>query len=178
MTPPPDITNPGLRAAVARLVAADCQTASAPAQLRRHPENHVNRPPGSAPHGPLAATSGTGLMAADQQYRLHPRLRTRRKTIGIHLGASVEQPPAEATSAGTRRITWPAPWIAPRGLFTTDRQARLRLGHPTDDTESRVPPPPNIARRGLLATASARARTALSATDRQAVSPANPRRTT
>ena len=89
MTPPPDITSLGLLAAAA--------------QLRRHTENHVNRPPDIAPDDPLAATSGTGLMAADQQSRLHRQLRTRRKTIGIHLGASVEQPPARTTSADIRR---------------------------------------------------------------------------
>ncbi|MEV6943189.1 hypothetical protein AB0N07_14560 [Streptomyces sp. NPDC051172] len=106
MNPPTAVPRHGLLAAATgvRLVAADHRTASAAAQLRRHTENHAHRPPGIAPYGPLAATSRTGLMAPDHR-TASAQLRTRRRAIGIHLCASIEQPPARAASTGIRRIT-------------------------------------------------------------------------
>ena len=108
MTPPPDITSPGLLATAPAtgLVAADCQTASAAAQLRQRTENHVHRPPDFAPPCPLAAPSGAGLVAADQQAASPAaQLRTRRRTVDTNPGASVGRPPARATSTGIRRTT-------------------------------------------------------------------------
>ncbi|MFI7400705.1 hypothetical protein ACIBW9_09465 [Streptomyces sp. NPDC049541] len=54
MNPPPDTTSHGRDRACDRRR----QTASASAQLRPYPEN---------PHGPQAATSGTGTVTADHQ---------------------------------------------------------------------------------------------------------------
>ncbi|GAA2476649.1 hypothetical protein [Streptomyces longisporus] len=66
----------------------------------------MNRPPDIASHIPLAATSGTGLMAAEHHTAsAGAQLRTPRKTIGTNLGAPGERPPAEATSSGIRRTT-------------------------------------------------------------------------
>ncbi|MFF4357397.1 hypothetical protein [Streptomyces sp. NPDC001604] len=78
MSPPQDITSPGLLA---------------PAQPRRHTEHHVNRPPDIALHGPPAALSPAA------------RLRTHRKTVDTDPGAAVERPPARPASTGIRRTT-------------------------------------------------------------------------
>ncbi|MGW1751291.1 hypothetical protein ACWCRD_37925 [Streptomyces sp. NPDC002092] len=63
----------------------------------------MNRPPDIAPHGPLAATAGAGLMTAGHQATSPAaQLRTHRKTIDTHLGAAVEQPPARTASTDIR----------------------------------------------------------------------------